>query len=91
VRIALGAQSSRIFKLVVGQGLRLTGVGIVAGLIAAFVLTRLMTTMLVGVKATDPATFATMTILFFTIAAVSSWVPAWRAASVDPNQALRQR
>ncbi|MGC1105160.1 MAG: hypothetical protein WA876_01340, partial [Candidatus Acidiferrales bacterium] len=72
-------------------GLRLTGVGIVAGLIAAFVLTRLMATMLVGVKATDPVTFITMAILFFVIAGVACWVPAWRAASVDPNEALRQQ
>jgi predicted permease len=91
VRMAMGAQPSRIFKSVVGQGLRLTGVGIAAGWIAAFVLTRLMTTMLVGVKETDPVTFVTMATLFFLIAGVSSWVPAWRAASVDPNEALRQR
>ena len=91
VRMALGAQPARIFKLVVGQGLRLTAVGIAAGLIAAFVLTRLMATMLVGVKATDPPTFVTMAIIFFLIAAVASWVPAWRAASVDPNVALRQQ
>ena len=91
IRMALGAQPARIFKLVVGQGLGLTAVGIAAGLIAAFALTRLLATMLVGVKATDPATFATMTLVFFLIAAVSSWVPAWRAASVDPNEALRQQ
>ncbi|MGH9864276.1 MAG: ABC transporter permease [Candidatus Acidiferrales bacterium] len=91
VRMALGAQPARIFKLVVGQGLRLTAVGIAAGLIAAFILTRLMTTMLVGVKATDPPTFIAMALIFFLIAAVASWVPAWRAASVDPNVALRQQ
>jgi putative ABC transport system permease protein len=91
IRMALGAQPARIFKLVVGQGLGLTAVGIAAGLIAAFALTRLLATMLVGVKATDPVTFATMTIVFFLIAAVASWVPAWRAASVDPNEALRQQ
>jgi putative ABC transport system permease protein len=91
VRMALGAQPAGIFRLIVGQGLRLTAVGIVAGFIGAFALTRLMTTMLVGVKATDPATFVTMAIVFFLIAAVSSWVPAWRAASVDPNEALRQQ
>lgn len=91
VRMALGAQPERIFKLIVGQGLRLTAIGIVAGLIAAFALTRLMATMLVGVKATDPATFVAMAILFFVIAGVASWLPAWRAASVDPNEALRQQ
>ncbi|HEV2421977.1 MAG TPA: ABC transporter permease [Candidatus Acidoferrales bacterium] len=91
VRMALGAEPSRIFKLIVGQGLRLTAIGIVAGLIAALVLTRLMETMLVGVKATDPVTFVAMAILFFAIAGVASWLPAWRAASVDPNEALRQQ
>jgi len=91
VRMALGAQPSRIFKLIVGQGLGLTAVGVIAGLIAAFVLTRLMATMLVGVKATDPVTFVAMVILFFVIAGVATWLPAWRAASVDPNEALRQQ
>jgi predicted permease len=91
VRMALGSQPGGIFNLVVGQGLRLTAVGIAAGLVAAFVLTRLMAIMLVGVKPTDPATFVTMAILFFLIAAVASWLPAWRAASVDPNAALRQQ
>ena len=76
-------------ELVVGQGLRLTGIGIAAGLIAAFALTRGMVTMLVGVKATDPATFASMAMVFFLIAAMASWLPAWRAASLDPTAALR--
>ena len=91
VRMALGAQPSRIFKLIVGQGLRLTVVGIIAGAVAAFALTRLMSTMLVGIKATDPATFVAMTILFLVIAGAAAWLPAWRAASVDPNEALRQQ
>jgi predicted permease len=89
IRMALGAQSENIFKLVVGQGLRLTGIGIAAGLIAAFALTRGMATMLVGVKPSDPATFATMAVVFIVIAALSSWLPAWRAASLDPTAALR--
>ncbi|MGB6359743.1 MAG: ADOP family duplicated permease, partial [Candidatus Acidiferrales bacterium] len=91
VRMALGAQPAGIFKLIVGHALRLTAVGIVAGLIAAFALTQLMTSMLVGVKATDPATFVSMVVLFFLIAGLASWFPAWRAASVDPNEALRQQ
>ncbi len=57
IRMALGAQSRNIFQLVVGQGLRLAGIGVVAGLLAAFFLTRGMNTMLVGVKATDPVDF----------------------------------
>jgi len=90
VRMTLGAQPSKIFQLVVGQGLRLTAIGIAAGLIAAFVLTRGMTTMLVGVKAADPATYSTMAVLFFIIAAMASWLPAWRASSLDPTAALRE-
>jgi len=90
VRMALGAQPGRIFKLIVGQGLWLTAAGIVAGLIAALGLTQLMTTMLVGVKPTDPVTFVTMAFLFLLIAAIASWLPAWRAANMDPNAALRE-
>ena len=90
VRMALGAGRSNIFKLIVGQGLRLTAIGIAAGLIAALVLTRGLTTMLVGVKATDPATFLTMAIVFFLIAAMASWILAWRAARLDPTAALRE-
>ena len=90
VRMALGAGRANIFKLIVGQGLRLTAIGIAAGLLAALALTSGLTTMLVGVKATDPATFATMAIVFFLIAAMASWIPAWRAARLDPTAALRE-
>src|SRR5437016_4417716 len=89
IRMALGAGPARIFSLVVGQGLRLTATGIAAGLIAAFALTRGMTTMLVGVEATDPATFATMAVVFFLIAAIASWLPARRAAGLDPTASRR--
>ncbi len=89
IRMALGAQSRNIFQLVVGQGLALAGIGIAAGLIAAFFLTRGMTTMLVGVKASDPATYIVMAVSFFLIAAVASWLPALRASSLDPIVALR--
>jgi len=90
VRMTLGAGPGQIFKLIVGQGLRLTAVGITVGLIAAFALTRGITTLLVGVKATDPPTFVAMAALFLLIAALASWLPAWRAASLDPTAALRE-
>ena len=90
IRMALGAQPANIFQLVVGQGLRLTAIGVVVGLFAAFALTREMVSMLVGIKATDPLTFVTMAVLFFLIAAISSWLPAQRAARLDPTAALRE-
>ena len=90
VRMALGAQPAKIFRLVVGQGFRLSAIGIAAGLIAAFLLTRLMRAMLVGVQATDPVTFGMVAIAFLLIAAVASWVPALRAAALDPVRALRE-
>lgn len=90
VRMALGAEPGRIFQLVVGEGFRLSAIGIVIGLIAAFGLTRLMNAMLVGVKATDPATFGAMAIVFLVIGAAASWLPARRAAALDPTSALRE-
>src|SRR5262249_28876717 len=89
VRVAMGAEPSRIFSLIVGQGLRLSAAGVVFGLVAAYSLTSIMTTMLVGIKPTDPLTFAAMVVLFLGIAALSSWLPARRAAALDPTRALR--
>ena len=89
VRMALGAAPSRIFSLMVGKGLRLSTLGIAIGLIAALTLTRVMTTMLVGVKPTDPATFVSVALLFIFIAVAASWLPARRAAGLDPTEALR--
>jgi putative ABC transport system permease protein len=91
VRMALGAGRKNIFKLVVGQGLRLSALGIATGLIAAFILTRVMSTMLVGVKPTDPTTFAAMTVVFFVIAGLASYLPARRAAGLDPMTSLREQ
>jgi putative ABC transport system permease protein len=90
VRMTLGAEPTRIFQLVVGHGFRLTVFGIAAGLVAAFALTRLMAAMLVGVRATDPATFVCMTVLFLLIGFLASWLPARRAAALDPVLALRE-
>jgi ABC-type antimicrobial peptide transport system permease subunit len=90
VRMALGAARGDIVQLVVGQGMRLSLVGIAIGLVSAFVLGRVMTAMLVGVKATDPATFAAMTVVFLAIAALASWLPARRAAGLDPRAALQE-
>jgi predicted permease len=90
VRMALGASPGRILRFVVGHGLRLSAAGIALGGVAALLLTRAMTSMLVGVRPTDPLTFGTMGVVFFLIAGVSSWLPARRAASLDPTAALRE-
>jgi len=90
VRMTIGALPADIFQLMVGYVARLTTIGIVVGLLAAFVLTRAMTSMLVGVKATDPVTYAAMVVLFLMIAAMAAWMPARRAAALDPTEALRE-
>ncbi len=89
VRMALGAAPSRIFRLMVGKGLYLSVIGIVIGLLAAFALTRVLVSMLVEVKPTDPVTFASVAVLFLFIAVLASWLPALRAARLDPTTALR--
>jgi putative ABC transport system permease protein len=90
VRMALGAAPAGIFQLVVGQGLRLSAVGVVLGLLAALGLTRVMASMLVGVRPIDPVTFSGMAGLFLCISALASWLPARRAAGLDPSTALRE-
>jgi putative ABC transport system permease protein len=90
LRMALGAAPARIFSLVVGKGLRLSLLGIGAGLLAAFGLTRVLTTMLVDVKPTDPMTFVSVALLFLLISGLASWLPAQRAAALDPTEALRE-
>jgi putative ABC transport system permease protein len=89
VRMAFGANTASIFQLVIGQGLRLSAIGIALGAVGALALTRGMKTMLVGVRPTDPLTFVAIGALFMAVAAVSSWIPARRAAGLDPNVALR--
>jgi predicted permease len=89
VRMALGAAPSRIFRLMVGKGLYLSMMGIGIGLLAAFALTRVLASMLVEVKPTDPVTFISVALLFLFIAVMASWLPALRAAGLDPTTALR--
>jgi len=90
VRMAFGASSANILKLVAGQGLKLSVLGIVVGLLAAFGVTRVMSTMLVGVSPTDPATFAAIAAFFLAVTALACWIPARRASMMDPVQALRE-
>ena len=90
VRMALGAAPSRIFRLMVGKGLYLSIIGIAIGLLVAFGLTRVLASMLVEVKPTDPVTFVAVALLFLLIAVMASWLPALRASRLDPTTALRQ-
>jgi putative ABC transport system permease protein len=90
IRMAFGAQSSSIFGLVIGQGLRMSAIGIALGLVIALATTRVMSSMLVNVRPTDPITFVVMALAFLGIAAAACWMPARRAAGMDPNTALRQ-
>jgi predicted permease len=90
IRMAFGAQSTSIFRLVIGQGLEMSAIGIGIGLLIAVAATRVMSSMLVDVRPTDPITFVAMALLFLGIAAAACWLPARRAAGMDPNEALRQ-
>jgi predicted permease len=89
VRMAFGATQGRVLQLIIGQGLRLSLAGIVLGILAAIALTQVMASLLVGVSATDPLTFATMAVMFAVVATFAAWIPARRAAALNPNVALR--
>ena len=89
VRMALGASRLDVVRLVVSEGVAIGVVGISAGLVGAFALTRLMGTMLVGISAHDPMTFAAGAVVLLAITTTASYIPARRAATVEPVSALR--
>jgi putative ABC transport system permease protein len=89
VRVALGASSRAITQLVLGSGLTLALVGVALGTLAAAATTRLLVSMLYGVRPVDPLTFAAIAALVATIAVVASYIPARRALRVSPTEALR--
>ena len=89
IRMALGADRSRIRSLVVWHGMRLAIVGVVIGIGAAFGLTRFIASLLFGVKTWDPAVFVTVPVILSLVALLAVWMPATRASRLDPQQALR--
>jgi len=89
VRLALGAPRENIFRLVVGHGLALGAAGICIGGLMALGLNHGISSLLVGVKSSDPLTFAGIALVFLLIVALASWLPARHAALIDPIQALR--
>jgi len=89
IRMALGAQRRDVLKLAVGQGLKLVLIGVAVGLALALALTRVMSSLLFGVSATDPATLITISLVLISVALLASYIPARRATKVDPMIALR--
>lgn len=90
VRIALGAQLSDILRLIVGSGLKIAGIGLMIGLMAALLLSRLLESMLFGVSAVDPISFCASVAVLGFAASVACLVPALRATQIDPIKTLRE-
>jgi ABC-type antimicrobial peptide transport system permease subunit len=89
IRMALGAKRSEVVGLVLRQGMMLAAVGLGSGLVVALVAGRVLRSLLFGVTATDPLTFAAVTVAVFGVALLASWLPARRATRIDPMEALR--
>jgi putative ABC transport system permease protein len=89
IRLALGAQRQDVLRLVLGQGTRLTLLGVGLGIVAALIFTRLMAILLFSISAADPLTFTVVSLLLFGVALLACYLPARRAMRVDPLIALR--
>jgi len=89
LRVAIGATRNRIVSMILAQGLRVALYGIVAGVIVSLAVTRFLASMLYGVGATDPLTFAAVTALVLGVAIAATALPAWRASRIDPIKLLR--
>jgi ABC-type antimicrobial peptide transport system permease subunit len=90
IQVALGASKRVVLGSVLRQSLAQAGAGILLGVLGALAVTRLLRSQLFGLEATDPATFVEMTLLLLAVAAAASWIPARRAARVQPSVALRE-
>ena len=89
VRLALGAKPSDVSGMIVRRGLALAGIGVVLGVVGALALNRVIAGVLYGVASTDPATFVGVSVILLGVATLGSWLPARRAAIVDPAVTLR--
>jgi len=89
VRMALGAQRTDALRMIMGSGLRLMFIGVVIGLAGAFALSRFLVSLLYGVNPNDPLTLIAVSLLLISVALIASFIPALRAAKVDPIVALR--
>jgi putative ABC transport system permease protein len=89
LRIALGARPADVLKLVIGQGVKLTLLGVGIGISVALGGTHFLASLLYGVKPTDPLTFVAVSLLLISVALIASYIPARRALKVDPMEALR--
>lgn len=89
IRMALGAERRQVVAMMLRRGMLMVGIGVAVGVVASLVLTRFLSSLLYGVEAQDPATFLVVAVGFAAVAATATWLPARRAAGVDPMQALR--
>ncbi|HEY7393083.1 MAG TPA: FtsX-like permease family protein, partial [Bryobacteraceae bacterium] len=90
VRMALGAQRTKIIQMILRQGVELAAIGIGVGLIGAVALTRVMSGLLFGISATDALTFCAVALILAMVGVFATYIPAWRATKVDPIVALRE-